>query len=138
MTDDASTSHTAGRCLCGSVRFAFDGPPRWVVHCHCESCRRQCSAPYTTFVGVADGAWRWTGDEPGLYRSSQGVRRRFCTTCGTPMAYEADHWPGEIHFYAASLDDPNAVQPTGHVFFHERLAWVHLSDTLPRHEGPAA
>lgn len=107
------------------------------MHCHCESCRRQCSAPFTTFVGVKDGRWRWTGEEPAVFASSPGVRRSFCAACGTPMAYAADRWPGEIHFYAASLDDPNAVEPTAHVHATERLRWVRLDDGLPRHEGTA-
>lgn len=124
-----------GRCLCGAVRFRVEGRPRWVLHCHCESCRRQCSAPFTTFLGVKDGRWRWTGAEPAVYRSSPGVERLFCATCGTPMAFRADRWPGEIHLYAAALENPEAVEPTGHVHHEERLAWVCLGDTLPRHEG---
>ena len=128
---------TRGRCLCGAVRFAYTGRPRWVMHCHCESCRRQCSAPFTTFVGVRDGRWRWTGAEPAAYASSKGVERLFCGRCGTPMAYRAAHWPGEIHFYAAAHEAPDALTPQGHVYHAEKLAWLHLADDLPRHDGPA-
>ncbi len=125
-----------GRCLCGAVRFAFDEAGlRWCGHCHCESCRRNCAAPFTTFVGVADGFWRWTGAAPSVHRSSPGVERRFCATCGTPMAFAAAHSPGEMHFYAASLDDPAMVRPQHHAFWREKLPWIHLSDDLPRHCG---
>lgn len=126
---------TRGLCLCGEVGFAFDGDPLWVMHCHCESCRRTCSAPFTTFVGVADGQWRWTGAEPAVFASSPGVERMFCARCGSPMAYRAARWPGEIHFYAASLEDPAVVTPSAHVFNAERLPWVQLADDLPRHTG---
>lgn len=128
---------TDGRCLCGSVRFVYEGRPRWVMHCHCESCRRNCAAPFTTFVGVKDGRWRWTGEEPAVFRSSAGVERLFCAKCGTPMAYRADHWPGEIHFYAAAHTDPGALTPTAHVHAAERLPWIHLADDLPQHSGTA-
>lgn len=123
---------TTGRCLCRAVTFAFEGPPKWVVHCHCESCRRNCSAPFTTFVGVRDGAWRWTGAAPASYASSPGVERMFCARCGTPMAFRGEKHPGEMHFYAAALDDPGSAVPQGHVFFAEKLPWVHLADDLPR------
>ncbi|MEM9049597.1 MAG: GFA family protein [Pseudomonadota bacterium] len=125
----------SGRCLCGAVRFACSAAPRWVVNCHCDSCRRNCSAPYTTFLGVADGAWRWTGADPAVYRSSPWVQRLFCPTCGSQMAFLSERWPGEIHFYAASLDDPDAVAPEADVYLAEKLSWVHRDDRLTGHEG---
>ncbi|MEM7423472.1 MAG: GFA family protein [Pseudomonadota bacterium] len=122
-----------GRCLCGTVTFEWLAKPLWAAHCHCESCRRHCSAPFTSFFGMRDGAWGWTGGAPALYGSSPGTRRYFCATCGTPMAYASDTFPGETHFYASSLDEPECYDPKGHVHFDEALSWIHLSDTLPRH-----
>ena len=124
---------TRGRCLCRRVTYAFSGRPLWSGHCHCESCRRQTSSAIASFLGVSISAFRWTGAEPALFRSSPGVRRHFCSHCGTPMAYEADRYPGEIHLYAASLDDPESYRPTHHVFTSEQLSWLVLGDDLPRH-----
>lgn len=121
-----------GRCLCGAVRFSFEGPPNWVAHCHCESCRRNCSAPFTTFFGIDHGKWHWTGAEPAVFHSSPGASRLFCATCGTPMAYRHERWPHEIHFYVASLDDSAEMVPTEHVHWDEHLPWIHLSDGLPK------
>ena len=95
-----------GRCLCGAVEFEFEGKPNWVAYCHCESCRRNTSSPTTTFIGVGRDNYRFTKGETAFYESSPGVRRHFCATCGTPMAFDADHYPEEIHFYLASLLDP--------------------------------
>jgi hypothetical protein len=125
----------AGRCLCGDVRFRWEGPALWAVHCHCESCRRACSAGFTSFFGVADADWSWTGAPPRLYESSPGVRRWFCPRCGAQMAFQADRYPGETHFYAASMENPEAYAPTAHVHADERLCWVRLADDLPRKEG---
>jgi len=126
-----------GRCFCGRVRFAWSDTPLWAAHCHCESCRRHCSAPFTSFFGVADGAWQWTGAEPALYQSSSGVRRYFCPSCASPMAYAAERFPGETHFYAASMDEPERFVPTFHTHADERLSWIHLADGLPRYKGPS-
>lgn len=123
---------TGGHCLCGKVRYEYEGAPNWQAHCHCESCRRNCSAAFTSYFGVTDGSWRWTGAEPSVYASSPGVERLFCPTCGTPMAYRSARWPGETHFYAASLDDPSIFRPQSHVNWAERVPWVHLADHLPR------
>lgn len=126
----------SGHCLCGAVAYTFEGAPNWQAHCHCESCRRNCSAPYTSFLGVNHGRWRWTGETPAVYPSSPGVRRHFCATCGTPMAFESDRWAHEIHFYAASLDDPSAYRPTAHANYNEHLAWVEPGDGVRRQYTP--
>ncbi|RVT84158.1 GFA family protein [Rhodobacteraceae bacterium CCMM004] len=131
-THDASRQ---GRCLCGAVRYSFD--PETTVfraHCHCESCRRATSSPVTTFFGVRDSGWRWTGAAPASHASSPGVRRMFCGTCGSPMAYATDDLPGQTHFYAATLADPAGFAPERHDFWGERLAWLPLADDLPKHD----
>ena len=119
-----------GRCLCGDVTYRATAAPLWQAHCHCESCRRATSAPFTSFFGIADGAWSWTGRAPVTHASSPGVWRDFCPRCGAQMAYRAARFPGEIHFYAATLDDPARFAPTVHVHAGERLPWVHLADGL--------
>lgn len=124
-----------GRCLCGAVSFTYDGPENWRGHCHCESCRRQTASPFTTFMGVPHGAWQWTGAVPKVYESSPGVRRSFCARCGSPVAFEADSFPDEIHFYAALLDTHTDFEPDVHAHWDERVNWVELSDKLPRRPG---
>jgi hypothetical protein len=124
-----------GHCLCGRIGFACEGPDLWRSHCHCESCRRQTASPFTTFFAVRNGDWRWTGDAPQVYRSSPEVRRSFCPTCGSPVAYQIDTLPDETHFYASLLDDHSGFAPQNHDFWNERVGWVELADDLPKHEG---
>ena len=130
---DAATNE--GHCLCGAVRFAFDGEASWRSHCHCESCRRQTASPFTTFFGIPDGRWRWTGETPAAHASSPGVTRRFCRRCGTPVSFESERCPGEIHFYAALLVDHAGFEPECHDFWGERVSWVEPCDELPRKGG---
>ncbi|MGL4238098.1 GFA family protein [Tabrizicola sp.] len=121
----------SGRCLCGSVTYRCSEAPLWQDHCHCESCRRATASPFTSFFGVRNGAWEWTGSPPATYNSSPGTWRDFCPTCGTQMTYRTTRYPDETHFYAATLDDPSAFTPAGHYHADERLPWVHLADGLP-------
>ena len=129
MTDSISE----GRCLCGAVRFEVDGEPLWVGHCHCESCRRNTGSAVATFVGFKPSQVSYASGEPRLFESSPGVRRRFCADCGTPLSYEADKFPGEIHLYLCTLDDPGRFVAQFHVFYAERVRWFEVSDDLPRH-----
>jgi hypothetical protein len=115
------------------VRFVAEGEPRWVAHCHCESCRRATSAPIATYAGFAAAKVEWSGEAPAEFGSSPGVVRRFCRRCGSPMSFADDNWPGEIHVFVASFEDPAGFAPTLHVHAGEQLPWIHLADGLPRY-----
>ncbi len=124
-----------GHCLCGAVRFEYDGAELFKGHCHCDSCRRQTASPFATFMGVANGTWRWTGTQPSVFENTPGQKRYFCGTCGAPVAYASTRWPDEVHFYAALLDDAQAFEPTEHYHWEERLHWAAPSDGLPKNVG---
>jgi hypothetical protein len=139
MTGD--TTKIEGGCACGAVRYAIAGAPRWAAHCHCRDCRRTAGAPYVTYAGLLRPQVTWSGTAPVRHRSSPGVTRSFCGTCGTPLAYEGVRWPDEVHIFAATFDDPSMVNPQAHVYVGQKLPWVQLSDGLPRYrtvasEGP--
>ena len=87
---DHEQSHDGG-CLCGAVRFRVSGPPAWVAHCHCQSCRRASGAAFLTWVGYTEETWQLTKGAPVRFESSTGAWRRFCPACGTPLTYEGVH-----------------------------------------------
>jgi hypothetical protein len=130
---DASPVVRSGHCLCKAVRFRATGEPKWVAHCHCESCRRQTASPFTTYAGYHVAAVTFAG-ELARYASSPGVARSFCPRCGTPMAFAGDRWPDEIHLFLATFDDPESLTPRAHVNVAEQLSWIHLDDGLRRIE----
>ena len=130
---DKKPKTTRGHCLCGAIEYAFSGEPRWVAHCHCESCRRATSSAFATYVGVGLDQFQYLKGEPTAYSSSPGVQRYFCPTCGSPLAFVGNKWPGEIHLYAGSLENPDAIQPRGHVNVAEQLVWADVHDELPRY-----
>lgn len=121
---------TRGHCLCTRTSWAFTGQMTWACYCHCDDCRRQCAAPVVAWLGVPLAQFRWTGDAPRTYESSKGVFRHFCGTCGAPIGFEAAHYPGGMHLYAASLEDPAAFTPTFHVNHASKLPWLDLKDDL--------
>ncbi len=127
---------TTGRCLCGAIHYEYDGDPSLVVHCHCESCRRQTSSPVATFVIVPKTALRFTSGQPKEYTSSPGVQRGFCGHCGSPISYRTDRRPDVIDLFAGTLSDRSAVAPQCHVHAIEQLPWFEVLDDLPRY--PAA
>jgi len=116
-----------GGCLCGAIRFAADGAPKWTAYCHCQSCRRHTGAPVSAYAGFETSKVSFTRGEPATYASSPGVRRGFCARCGSTLTFEGERWPGEVHLHVGAFDDPASLPPSGkHAFAEERLPWLHL------------
>ena len=111
-----------GHCFCGQVQFEINGPITACVNYHCENCRRQCSAPMITYIGVADNDWKWLGEKPPVYNSWPGVERSFCAKCGTLMSFRSAKMSDTMHFYLAALEDPNCMAPTLNVSSEEKLS----------------
>ena len=103
-----------------------------MAHCHCRSCRRNTGSAFATFVGFAAEGFAYVASAPATYASSPGVTRSFCGACGTPLTYQAERYPGEVHVYVSTLDRPEDFEPKAHVHVEEQLPWLHLDDGLPR------
>ena len=60
------------------------------------------------------------------YVSSKGTRRKFCTSCGTRLAFESEHnnWGDEMHLPVALFVTPVDRVPTVNSFPEERPAWA--------------
>ncbi len=129
-----SFTKLTGGCLCGAVRFQVTGEPMAVSHCHCKDCRRAAGAPFITWMTLKSGDFAYTAGAPKEYESSSGVRRGFCGSCGTTLAYRGATHPEEIDISAAALDDPEAVTPDDHLWIGSKLSWIELADGLPRLE----
>ncbi|QEX21663.1 aldehyde-activating protein [Hypericibacter adhaerens] len=124
-------SYLEGGCLCGAVRYRVEGAPNWSAHCHCNDCRRASGAPFVTYAGFPPARFRWIKGQPVRFNSSPGVFRSFCGRCGSPLTYEGERWPDEIHIHLGTLDHPEAIQPQGHVYTAHKLPWLKLADGLP-------
>lgn len=50
VEDMSPTSPVLGGCLCGAVRYRYDGPVGPATYCHCSDCRRATGSAFN--VGV--------------------------------------------------------------------------------------
>lgn len=130
-----SETKTRGHCYCGAVKFEISGEPIWVSHCHCESCRRHTASIIATFAGFNPDQVSFTGNLPAKHSSKDGVKRSFCGQCGSPISYESDRWKDQLHMYLGIFDEPEKLHPTDHVYYDEKIAWLHVADGLPHHKG---
>jgi hypothetical protein len=135
MTGAEAPYPLQGGCLCGRIRYRLTAKPMVVTHCHCTTCRRASGAPFITWMTVTPETFAFTQGEPDYFRSSPDVRRGFCATCGTTLAYINDKHPEELDIAAATLDRPDAVTPADHIQFGEKVAWIVPGDGLAQLHG---
>jgi hypothetical protein len=114
---------TEGGCLCSAIRFRITGEPTFSCVCHCATCRRAHAAPLVAWLTFDRSQLEILSGEPRLYKSSQGVIRQFCGTCGCQISYEQSSRPTTIDITTTSLDNPNTFPPTSEVWLEHRLPW---------------
>ena len=120
---------STGQCLCGAVRFEFDGAPAKVSFCHCKMCRRWCGgAPFASFFAIvrllAKDSLRWR-------KSSELVERGFCGECGTPLFWNARSMSG-WSISAGALDDERNLAVGRHIYIDEKPDFYDFVDDAPR------
>ena len=126
---------TKGHCLCKETSWEFTGEVTWACYCHCDDCRRNCAAPVVAWLGVPIKNFTWLGSAPKTYETPDGVSRHFCGNCGSPIGFEANHYAGGMHLYAASMENPKDFEPTFHVNYESKLPWLEMHDELTKYNG---
>ena len=122
-----------GGCLCGAVRYETSTLPIWVGHCHCRLCQKHSGSAFSTGVMFRGDNVVWLAEKPAVYESSPGIERGFCKICGSTLSFARPD-RDEITVLAGSLDDPNVITPSEHIFAEQQCDWLHLNDGLPSHD----
>jgi hypothetical protein len=124
---------TAGRCLCGTVRYEIDGPLKAMLHCHCSMCRKHHGTAFATWVVAPLAGFRMvSGDEAVVrYASSPGFHRSFCKVCGSVVP-EAVPDRGIVVAPAGNLEGDLGMTPQFHMFTASKAAWYAIEDDLPQ------
>jgi len=79
----------------------------------------------------------FSGHQRRVYNSAPNVGRAFCGRCGTSLTWETVFGDeGALcAIHISTFDNPDALKPTAHSFYPERISWFDIADKLPRHEG---
>ncbi len=125
------SEHT-GRCLCGAVSYTTDAELREVVNCHCSQCR-QFHGHYAAYTAAPRQAVRIAdaGEKLGWYQSSAGVRRGYCSECGSSLFWDRQD-SDLLRIAAGSLEVPTRLDTVGHIYVHDAADYYALDDELPK------
>jgi hypothetical protein len=122
-----------GSCLCGAVSFEVDGPLRPPDACHCTQCRKQ-SGHFWASTDVPRAALAIQGaDNLTWFKSSEKVRRGFCSTCGAALFWDPIH-KDVMGIAMGAFDDPTDTHLAIHIFVAEKGDYYDIVDGLPQNE----
>ena len=120
-----------GRCLCGAVTWELSGDLITTAICHCDHCQRQSGGAFSVNLIALDSQLSINGDlktfeDRGEHGDDVYVRRRFCSSCGSPIVSELAKTAGVVAVKAGTLDDKSTVLPSVEVWCVDRQPWVAL------------
>lgn len=126
-----------GGCFCGAVRFEI-GEIFDAGYCHCSICRRFSGAPCVLWANAPGRAFRITAGRPLGFASSDRWVRYFCPNCGAPVYGRHPSPPADgsdlVCILIPSLDTPDAIRPSAHIWCGSGLPGLEIRDDLPRFE----
>ena len=122
-----------GSCLCGAVSFEVAAPLHPPDACHCSQCRKQ-SGHYWASTDVARADLTIHGAEKlTWFRSSEKVRRGFCSTCGSALFWDPIG-KDLVGVAMGAFDQPTDTQLRIHIFVAEKGDYYDIADGLPQNQ----
>ncbi|MDA0220409.1 MAG: GFA family protein [Proteobacteria bacterium] len=129
------TAAITGGCLCGGVRFSYDGAAGPASYCHCVDCRRATGGPFAVSVRLDAARLTVTGATASHTKASDAgspITRHFCPACGSPLFTHTAGAP-TAYVKAGAFDDPALVRPALEIWTQSRVPWAQVPEGLEHH-----
>jgi len=122
-----------GGCLCGAVRYRYEGSPSSVGLCQCERCQRQSGSAF--LIGAVFPMDKVKIDGPlSTYETTLPgelpLRRHFCAACGSAISITLDRYPEIRSMMGGSLDDKSDLRPSFSVWCASAQPWLKLPEGI--------
>lgn len=123
-----------GSCLCGGVRYRYDGEIEEISICHCSQCRKAQGSAFAAVSPVATDRLQILAGTELLkeYRSSPDKVRVFCSRCGSPIYSAKDDMPAVRRLRLGTVDTAFRCDNAFHIFTDSKASWWDCDDGLPR------
>lgn len=124
-----------GGCLCGGIRYEYNGLLHELSMCHCKQCQKAQGTAFAAVCPVESAKLKFVSGTELLkeYRATPGKVRVFCANCGSPVYSARDDLPEVKRLRAGTVDTPFSCKNAYHVFSESRACWDEITDDLPRY-----
>jgi len=118
-----------GSCLCGKVKYEIADAPISASSCYCKMCQKQHGAAFATYVSIFRTDLVYLSDlaELSSFRSSEGVTRKFCGTCGSNIEWSGNKHPEKTSIALATFDTKYNPEHIFNIHFEDRASWYDIS-----------
>lgn len=122
-----------GGCLCGKVKYDYDGSIVEIAMCHCSQCRKGQGSSYATNSPIDSDKIEFSGQEfIHEYQSNDDKVRAFCRNCGSPLYSRLDSKPEVKRLRLGTVDTSFDCKNRYHIFAASRADWETITDTYPQ------
>jgi len=120
-----------GACLCGAVRFSVQGALAGPDACHCTKCRKWSGHYWASTDVPRERATIDGADKVTWFRSSEKVRRGFCSVCGSVLFFDPIHG-GKLGIAMGTFDKPTGTHLAIHIFTADKGDYYEIADGVPQ------
>jgi hypothetical protein len=122
-----------GSCLCGGIRYQYDGEIEEISICHCSQCRKAQGSAFAAVSPVTAARFKVLAGVELLkeFRSSPDKARVFCANCGSPIYSAKDDAPELRRLRLGTVDTPFTCANAFHIFTASKASWWDCDDGLP-------
>jgi len=126
-----------GSCLCGGVRYEYEGAIEEISMCHCSQCRKAQGTAYVAVSPIRSAHFRITAGAELLkeYRAIPIKARVFCSHCGSPIYSARDDLPEVKRLRLGTVETPLECRNAYHIFAGSKASWERIADGLPQYEA---
>lgn len=124
-----------GSCLCGGIRYEYDGTIDEISICHCSMCRKAQGSAFVAVSPIDATRFRIVRGAELVreYRAVPEKARAFCATCGSPIYSARDDLPAIKRLRLGTLETPIEARNAYHIHVDSKASWETIADDLPRY-----
>ena len=124
-----------GSCLCGEVRYEYDGVINEIALCHCKQCRKAQGVAFVTNTPVDSDKLTILKGQTLLksFRSAPNKERVFCSNCGSPIYSAKDEMPDVKRLRVGTIDTEFVCENQYHIYVDSKASWHEITDKYPQY-----
>ena len=125
-----------GKCLCGDVKYSYQGLTGKIVHCHCSKCRKWHGSPFRSRMVIEKDKFKWELGKTNLsfYESSKNVKKSFCQNCGSNLVSFYTHNNKILGLPLGGVEgNLNDIEQI-HIFTKYNAPWYQINDTNKQYD----
>lgn len=123
-----------GSCLCGKVRYEYNGDIKEIAMCHCSQCRQAQGGAFATNSPVDSDKLHFSGKEfIKEFQSNENKVRAFCLNCGSPLYSALISLPTIKRLRIGTVKTNFICENKYHIFSTSKASWHSITDVYPQY-----